>query len=466
MFFVAYLNARSQACTFVLIILPWMLFGLFGTQVFQHEYYKQPHVQLDHALKKTVNLQQTSASKNVRVENPFKYFQLQEPAENLDNQNNLLLNENPIETSTAPTTTVSAQLDDPALDDGKFDQRLGDYFQQESISRLFSSMKSLLHMNSNTLSPISNTTGVMTVVFTSDMLEITQNLLCSITALSSNARPYLQVIAFSTPCEDLGNSLDGLPRAMCTRIDTADIAPRKTNGEVEYADERYAFMVRRKLVLFGLVLDLARIIGVDWVLFSDADVVVKKDPFQYLRERVNGVSTPKLTAPTNISFYFMTNDRLGPRCDRLVPTKKSLVNSGFFFTRTDEIGTLVMREALDVLEKGKSYDGGDQGAIQTSLNSQSVVRHEMLPCKLFPNGNVYFGHAASSPNATYAIHANWVVKLQDKVKCLRASGHWYLTPNEIDAPKRGCVMPESTQWKSSMAKVGVVENCWIDITNY
>jgi len=73
--------------------------------------------------------------------------------------------------------------------DQYLDARIKDYISKESITNLYKSMLSLssnsdvIGENNNNVNMTNPETMVMSIVFTSDMVEITRNLMCSLAAL-------------------------------------------------------------------------------------------------------------------------------------------------------------------------------------------------------------------------------------------------------------------------------------------
>ena len=111
--------------------------------------------------------------------------------------------------------------------------------------------------------------------------------------------------------------------------------------------------------------------------------------FSLIQEGVAGWGSASRPALTLIT---VTLQPPFARPARLWPTRSGkndfMINTGLFFARAGNVSRAMFNEARENLRAGKSYDKGDQGAMQVAVNRVKFARVAALPCALFANGNM------------------------------------------------------------------------------
>ena len=229
----------------------------------------------------------------------------------------------------------------------------------------------------------------------SSLLEFAQNMLHS---LAAHVRHdvHVHVVSLSTTlCDALSFSHD-LIHLECTYVNNTIV---DNNQHVVYQSKTYLENVGMKAKAWSTI--VSTIPDNTEILFTDVDVVFLSDPFAYKR-----------SSDTN---WWFSNADAG--CH-----SQSLINTGVFFTKKNKNTQNIFKATVEALEEGQSYDNTDQGAMHHVIQDMQIPYH-MLPCDLFPNGNVAFGTTLETH--PIAIHANWIVSSKTKKKCLLESGLWY-----------------------------------------
>eukprot|EP00040_Diaphanoeca_grandis_P022111 m.118307 g.118307 ORF g.118307 m.118307 type:complete len:346 (-) comp28651_c0_seq2:35-1072(-) len=220
-------------------------------------------------------------------------------------------------------------------------------------------------------------------------------------------QPYLQkgeirvsIVALSPNlCDSFEDTIGGILN--CTYAASLQVDVVK---EVTYQHKEYLTNVAKKLTayadIFGQTPDGTL------VLLSDVDVVWLGDPFasSFVKEK------------NNVEIWFSNADA-GAAC-----FKSKTVNTGIFFARSSPKTRALFHVAIQALKEDKSYDHGDQGAMQYALEKMKMP-FALLPCDQFTNGNVYWA-AKLAPNPTI-LHTSWFFGSDAKEECLRASGFWH-----------------------------------------
>ena len=283
-------------------------------------------------------------------------------------------------------------------------------------------------------------------VISSSMTDFAKNWWLSL-RLHAIAGDFAVIIVSLSPsiCDDFmtgdGDYNYGLLRCTYT---TADV-PKADNGStVIYRAPQYMENVSRKLNEFSAALDNA--FDDTITLFSDVDVVFLRDPF----------SIELIISHSKADIWFSNNAR-GERCFSGKPTNTSAINTGFYFARANFAARKLLRDAIVKLAEGDTYDGGDQGAIQSVIRSSEAhtkIDSRMLSCAEFPNGNVFF--ATDLALHPVAVHANWMRTSEVKRECFRSTGLWLSDSNG----KNEKLQPHSI--KVCVEKGGVILSCGQD----
>ncbi len=218
---------------------------------------------------------------------------------------------------------------------------------------------------------------------------------------------------------------------------------RADNGSaVVYRAPQYIENVAHKLHAFSAALDHA--FDDTIILFSDVDVVFLKDPFSF----------EDIMSDSKTDIWFSNNAR-GDKCFIDAPAAStSQINTGFYFARANSAVRKLLHDAIVRLTEGDTYDGGDQGAIQSVIRSSEAstyIHSRMLSCAAFPNGNVFF--ATDFALHPVAVHANWIRTSEVKRECLRLTGLWFSEITKTDVE----LQPHST--KVCTEDGGVIMNC-------
>lgn len=148
------------------------------------------------------------------------------------------------------------------------------------------------------------------------------------------------------------------------------------------------------------------------VLFQDADMVWKRDPFEYLchpsRERFDA--------------QFMYD---GPN-----PWYEPLhANSGFFFLRNTHESTMFWTMVFHSYDKMLHY-GQQQKVVNIVLLSRYFrgLKLDMLPEEGFANGHLFCEDEPSKLSQDpYVIHCSWTKNKEHKIKKYQKADLWYLT---------------------------------------
>ena len=305
--------------------------------------------------------------------------------------------------------------------------------------------------------------------FSSELLDITRNFVCSYLASvahTTSRKPghggWLVLVSLDGTCSGLREALGGSARIQCIDVYTSIEPPRATQT-VQYGAARYLFIVKRKLVLFNMVIEAASSHGFEWVLFSDVDVVFKDDAFHHFLNKYTGPAA----AASARSLVFMDESPYDGHCNACAGCR---INSGFFFAKVDKTASAMLRQALVNLEAGKTYDKGDQGAIQQALEDLKL-EYGLLPCDSFANGNVFLAHPELI-HTPIGFHANWIASSSVKFDCLHKSGNWYVdsasgsscrTPVPKTPPLKWTVRARPYVHEGKYVKAGQVTEClpWI-----
>jgi hypothetical protein len=231
------------------------------------------------------------------------------------------------------------------------------------------------------------------------MREIAENFLCSATASAEKNTGILMVGLYEGACDNFLNQ-----RAECLAI-VPKGSPPKEVADVYYKSPQYLRSVLLKHVVFTLAVSSGYF---EWLLLSDVDVVVLEPSFKFIDEKHGGFVG---------DFVFMRGnpDTTGP----------SQPNSGFYYVRSTPRSREIMWNSLDNLFRGRTYDGGDQGAITTAL-ADAHVELKYLPSSLYPNGAILVRHPYSLDPSPRALHLNYIKTLSEKVRCMKAAGCWSL----------------------------------------
>jgi len=236
---------------------------------------------------------------------------------------------------------------------------------------------------------------VVIAAFTVEMREIAENWLCSAAASKERNTGILMVGLYAGACQNFPTTAD------CLAIEPKG-APAATQ-DVVYQSKKYIHSTIVKHAVFTLAVSSGYF---DWVLLSDVDVVLLAPSFSYVDQMVGG--------PTG-DFIFM---RGNPET-----TGISIPNSGFYYVRSTPKSRQIMWASLDNIFKGRTYDGGDQGAITQALEDFHVAP-AYLPSSLYPNGAILVKHPESLDPAPRAFHLNYIKKLSEKIRCMKAAHCW------------------------------------------
>tara|TARA_A100001015_G_scaffold28367_2_gene31516 strand:+ start:1786 stop:6273 length:4488 start_codon:yes stop_codon:yes gene_type:complete len=230
---------------------------------------------------------------------------------------------------------------------------------------------------------------VITTVVSSSLLNMAKNWWHYLAPYSESIS--VHIIGLS---EGICHHFEG-ENVVCTYAQTTE--QDYADNEVVYRSPGYNKNVKRKLLEYSNFLEDMRI-GTT-VLFSDVDVVYLSNPFDAIT--------------TNLNLGFSGGSQ-GKKCH-------VLLNTGVFFVVKTESNNTMFRRAIQNLESGKSYDGGDQGAIQAAVN-ELRLEFVRLPCDTFVNGNGLF--TIKTSKTPVSIHMNWITKSGTKKKCFEACRLW------------------------------------------
>ena len=241
--------------------------------------------------------------------------------------------------------------------------------------------------NSHTCSEIEK--PIIFTVVSSSMLEMTKNWCHYLSPYSDSIS--VHIIGLSKNICQYFRGKD----VVCT---DAEITEDDNTEDVTYKTPGYLQNVKRKLYEYSRFLESVPM-GTT-VLFSDVDVVFLSNPFDVMN-----------TEKFKLGF---SGGSQGENCH-------AELNTGVFFVvKTDKESTLFER-AIQNLNIGKSYDGGDQGAIQAAVNELNL-KYFRLPCDTFVNGNGLF--TIKTLKTPVSIHMNWIVQSSVKKKCFEACRLW------------------------------------------
>jgi hypothetical protein len=283
-----------------------------------------------------------------------------------------------------PFSNSSASAD-PSAVQGVDDPRLQEYLGPDAARALTSELQRLRQSASR----------VVIAAFTVEMREIAENWLCSAAASKERNTGILMVGLYAGACQNFPTTAD------CLAIEPKG-APAATQ-DVVYQSKKYIHSTIVKHAVFTLAVSSGYF---DWVLLSDVDVVLLAPSFSYVDQMVGG--------PTG-DFIFM---RGNPET-----TGISIPNSGFYYVRSTPKSRQIMWASLDNIFKGRTYDGGDQGAITQALEDFHVAP-AYLPSSLYPNGAILVKHPESLDPAPRAFHLNYIKKLSEKIRCMKAAHCW------------------------------------------
>ena len=244
----------------------------------------------------------------------------------------------------------------------------------------------------------------------SGLLDFASNLLHSLALVySTGPKVQFSIVGLSpNVCRSFPLSRGSLEVNCSYATDVArDLSP-----EVTYKSAEYLANVAKKLEAYIRAADNAA--DGSMILFTDVDVVFLSDPLQFQRKK-------------NCELWF-SSDRPGDECF----SNKHQICSGIFVLRASPATRNLLHVALEELGKSNSYDGGDQGAIQSALQ-KTGMSYEVLGCDHFANGNVAFGFSEQQHRLRNlkpaAIHANFMFDSFTKRDCLRVSDLWFPNSN-------------------------------------
>eukprot|EP01068_Selenidium_serpulae_P019242 Selendium_serpulae@DN6516_c2_g4_i7.p1 len=177
-----------------------------------------------------------------------------------------------------------------------------------------------------------------------------------------------------------------------------------TSNDTTYVSTEYLKRIHRKL---DSTVEFIRNASLgDVILFTDVDVVFTANPFNYQLPRANQVD------------LWFSNAEVTTK-----PHGIDVVNSGYYYVRVTPETKSFFKLALKELMAGRTYEGGDQGAMQSALK-KTRIEHEMLPLDIVLNGFCFFNALQKTTNAV-AIHVNYLVYMSKKVECLKYFGMWF-----------------------------------------
>jgi hypothetical protein len=173
------------------------------------------------------------------------------------------------------------------------------------------------------------------------------------------------------------------------RFETEE-TPKPVTVALRYRKEGWKPVVFSKLALVRQLLQSGR-----HVLFSDSDVVFRRNPLQWFPGEGKADFAAQSDAPANSK-----SDTPGSLC------------SGLYFAHPTREAMETLRFTTGDLER----HGGDQDFLRKRLGQERMARCLMLPRELFPNGNVWKNTPPPDP---VAVHFNWVEGVEAKLHWIR-----------------------------------------------
>jgi hypothetical protein len=158
----------------------------------------------------------------------------------------------------------------------------------------------------------------------------------------------------------------------------------------------------RALVLPKLDLVTTELQGEDIVVWTDVDVVYRRDPRPYLAERLQSAY---------VDVVFQQEWSCGLPC------------TGFFAALPTDNAKALLAPAGKLKTRYPAH--GDQGIVWTRLKQQArPYRWQLLPIQQFPNGAYQLNECLDSKR--YLCHYNWTRSVQSKIDRMREEGDWFL----------------------------------------
>jgi hypothetical protein len=173
-------------------------------------------------------------------------------------------------------------------------------------------------------------------------------------------------------------------RGIACRLLGPSVFPECPDGFLRYRAPEWRTIVMRKLEVVGQLLGEGRT-----VLFSDADVVFRRNPLPYLAELAEG-------------HELVIQQDLSPNEEENTWPGWELC-TGFFYVRPT-----ARTARLFAVDRG-DFDAftNDQPLLNARIHADGVSHHA-LSNVLFPNGAHWY-HAHESMGDSYVVHFNWVV---------------------------------------------------------
>ena len=175
---------------------------------------------------------------------------------------------------------------------------------------------------------------------------------------------------------------------------------------MQYRSGKYNLVMRRRMQIFANLSSRSDVYS--RLLFVDSDALLHQDPFPHL----DGRTEPLLYARD--------------KCN------SNLLNGGVVAVRPGAEAFRLMQWGITQLKNGHSYEGTDQGAMQSVLYRGGNIG--LLPCTLFSPGSQLTrlvardGQIFLAEKPVVTFHMNWVLTASTKRRCLAASGQWLVRP--------------------------------------
>ena len=221
---------------------------------------------------------------------------------------------------------------------------------------------------------------------TLELAAFTRNWLCC-------GHRVLPPSAFTVFAADFSCSMLGeLHGSACEERATGARRTRRVNAPVIYKSRAYLSFFAWRIKETRRIVESAT--EGERILFVDVDVVLRADP------------SPALAALDGEAFAVFARDRC----------RGNWLNGGFFAVRAGNASRAFMQQAEILLRRGKTYDGGDQGAYQNLVH-----RVTLLSCSMVAPGSE-IAHRAEVGQT--AFHFNWISNSSVKRECMEGAGWW------------------------------------------